>query len=164
MTGRPRTYVPRHCAECGAELSRSTRGSLCRAHYMNDAEANARRAAAIKRTFALNPHLLAERGRKIAEANRRPERRERSAQVCRDHKRWEQGLPAANTAEARARQGRAQSETKLAHIPIERRSDYRALVLKVGASEAYRLVMEHQTTVLTRGFREISLQQRTDHG
>lgn len=150
MTGRPRTYVPRHCSDCGAELSRSTRGNLCRAHYSNDVEANARRAAAIKRTFQLNPHLLAERSKKIAEANRRPERRERSAQVCRDHKRWEDGLAAANAPEARAKQGRTQSISKLSHIPLERQDEYRALVRKVGAPEAQRLVMEHQTIIIAR--------------
>lgn len=148
--GRPRTYQPRYCSVCDKELSRATRGIYCRAHYSLDTEANARRSASIKRTFAHNPHLLADRSHKVAEANRRPERRARSAQVCRDHKMWERGLAAATTPEARARQGRSCSQSRLAHIPIERLDDYRALVLKVGSSEALRLISEHQKTILER--------------
>jgi hypothetical protein len=153
VSGRPRTRQRRHCATCGKELSKSARGNLCRAHYTNDAEANARRAEAIKRTFLLNPHLLAERSRKIADANRRPERRARSAEIARERRLWEIGLAAANAPDARARQGKACSRNRLSHIPLERQDDYRALVLKVGAADAYRAVMEHQQAILARGFK-----------
>lgn len=111
---------------------------------------NARRAAAIRHTFALHPELLANRNRKVAEANRRPERRSRSAQVARDNALWEKGLPAMQSPEARKKQAASQSRARLSHIPIERQDDYRALVSKVGAKEAERLVLEHNAILAAR--------------
>jgi hypothetical protein len=137
MTGRPRTRQRRHCATCGKELSKSARGTLCRTHYTNDADANARRAETIKRTFAFNPHLLAKRSRAIAEANRRPERRARSVQLAHERKLWELGLAAANKPQARARQGKTCSANRLAHIPEDMRQYYLSLTRRgIKAAEA----------------------------
>lgn len=153
MTGRPRTRPIRNCATCGRELSRSTRGQYCRDHYTHDSAGREKRAASVKRYFALNPHALAARSKAVAEANRRPERRELARSQAVERRLWEQGLAAASAPEARARQGKACSESRLAHVPLERRDEYRSLSARYGAAEAFRIVMEHHATVLSRGFR-----------
>lgn len=85
----------------------------------------------------------------LAESNSRPERRERARRQATEQRLWEAGLPCV-TAEARARQGRTQTENRLSHIPLERRDEYRVLAKKYGAAEATRIVLEHHETVLRR--------------
>lgn len=138
------------CTRCDARICRDNKSGLCRSCINKDPDFIARRSKAIRRAFMADPLLREKHRRAVAEANRRPERRERSGEQARRLRLWEHGLPKI-TAEVRKRQGAAQTERRLAHIPLERRDEYRVLAKKYGAAEASRIIIEHQEVVLRRG-------------
>jgi len=138
------------CATCGTSLCRDNKSGLCRSCVWKDPSIAARRGEAIRRALMADP-IKRERHRKaVTEANRSPERRARSGQQCRELRLWEKGL-ACMTPEVRARQGRSSSNSRLAHIPLERREEYLRLAKKYGAAEAQRIILDHHAAVLRRG-------------
>ena len=141
----------RVCLGCGGPVTTHSKTGRCRSCVWKVPEMAARRTVAIQRAFMADPEKRERHRQALAEANRRPERRAQSSEHARARRIWERGY-AAMTPEVRARIGKTLSEKALAHIPLERREEYKKLVKEIGAAEAARIVLAHQEAVLRRGF------------
>lgn len=153
MTDRPASRNPsaeQACGRCGVGISRWSKTGHCRSCVFKVPEIAAKRSAAIKRAFMADPMKRERQRRGVAEANRRPEARERARRRAIESRIWEKGVEAM-TPEVRERIGRTQTEQRLAHIPLERRAEYKKLVKEIGAAEATRVILAHHEAVLRRG-------------
>lgn len=139
------------CLGCGGTVSKHSTTGFCRSCVFKVPEIAARRSAAIERAFMADPSKRERQRNGVAEANRRPEARERARRQALSMRIWEQGV-AAMTPEIRERCGATLSARKLAHIPLERRAEYKRLVKYHGAAEAERIVLAHHEVALRRGF------------
>lgn len=129
----------RTCLECGKVLATRTKGQHCRAHYKLSPEVEAKRRASISMAYKARPELR----ERLAKVNRSPEGRERSRALALKNEQW-RFAQAGVTPEARAKQGRATSARRLAHIPVDLHDFYRGLTGKgFRAGEATRLTLEH---------------------
>lgn len=141
----------RTCLECGKVLAKRTKGNHCRAHYSLDPETEAKRRAAIRMAYKVRPELR----ERLARVNRSPEGRERSRALALKNEQW-RIAQAGVTPEARAKQGKATSATRLAHIPADLHDFYRDITGKgFKAEEATRLTLEHHETRMAQFRRKL---------
>lgn len=144
----------KHCATCGKQLSERNRYGYCQKHFSafvaQNPEWRARHKAGIKRHLS-DPAEM-EKLRQRARVNGRTDvatqkRREAAIRT----KLWEKGHAALkDNNEAYERAGKRRSATVLAHIPSEKRDDYRRLtsVKKMTSAEATRIILdEHQREI-----------------
>lgn len=141
----------RTCLECGKVLSNRTKGNHCHAHYKLSPEVEAKRRAAIKMAYMARPELR----ERLTKINRTPEGRERSRVLALKNQQW-RIAQAGVTPEARAKQGKATSAARLAHIPTDLHDFYRDLTGKgIKAEEATRLTLEHHETRMAKFRRKL---------
>ena len=133
---------------CDAVLSRRNRSGYCKRHI---SAVNAARPEfaekirqGIKRKALLDPVFADGMRKRAIKLNKDPEIRARKTKRFIEMRIWEVGAIHAATPEARAKAGRARTETCFAWCPRELRQMYRDLT-KLGhrAPDAKRIVLEH---------------------
>jgi len=117
---------------------------------MNSADVNTRRTDAIRAALS-DPETRDRHRRAVAQANRSPEKREKSRAAAMRLRPWERAL-AAVTPESRQRAAKTLSNRRLAHIPPSKREERRRLLNRgFTAEEATRIVLdEHAREVSSR--------------
>ena len=118
----------------------------------NQGDGGVTRAEKIRRTYAARPELALA----VAERNRTPEARARSAEQCRRQEQWRIAQAGLDSA-ARKRQGAATTASRLAHIPADVRDFYLDLTRRkrLKAAEATEITLAHHEAQLARFRRSI---------
>lgn len=137
------------CLKCQSAISAQSKTGLCRACAQSDPDVVARRTEGRRKAFLHHPELRIKHRNAVAASNRQPHRREQSGEHARRLKLWESGLPRI-TSEVRKRAAVTLSNRLLEGIPLAFRQEYAALVRKIGADSARRVILDHAAKVAAR--------------
>lgn len=132
-----------NCIDCYAPIKRARTGRCQRCaniHVNSSPEMKAKRAEGIRRKWATDPEFAARMKRQATERLMSPEVRAKSNAAFVLNKPW---TKAQRDADSYARGGRTISNSRLAHIPLTLRGEYRRLVRskRMSAAEASAAVL-----------------------
>ena len=144
-TCRWRSVTARTCRDCDKRLTPRNRSGLCRTHYDLDeivkGDVIKRRAATLRQRYRDDADFAKQQRARLAEAN--------SSAGVREKRRQQRlkalaGSDPMATPAALAKRALAISNTRLRHIPVAYRAEYRHLTNNGGlsAAEATRIVLD----------------------
>lgn len=130
------------CRTCNTPITKRSKTGLCCPCMRKDPEINARKSASVRKAYQTDPEYKAQQRARLVERNQSEAMRTMSGRRAKELRIWELGKEAM-TPEVRKRAGITISAKRLAHIPPERRKEYRTLTSRRWPKEeAARIVLE----------------------
>lgn len=149
----------RQCSTCAGPIHKRNKSGLCITCFSTDPAWKAKRTAALRLAYQLNPGIgIAARDRIVA-ATQTPEHAERARKMMTENRLWERGIEVCGPkgSPSRQRAGKAVSAHRLRHIPAEQRDEYRRIRQSFDFSpeEAARIVIEDHEHKMARFRRKL---------
>lgn len=143
--------LPKTCAVCSAPLSPRNASGYCTRCQNRQPGKRAKIAAAVRRSYQLNPELRVIRRASAVKNARDPEINARRSAAARRDRLWEKGV-AARTPETYAKIAATQRAASLAWCPPHLREDYRRMMRcqRFKAAEARSLILEQHEAEMRR--------------